>query len=257
MTDLFASPTTLAEAVTTPVDNAIEALVGEGKKFKTAEDLAKAKLESDRFITQLQGELSGLRTELSTRQTLEQLMDKFGSQKVPDQTNQDHNQNSSGGDGQNVKTLTEADIARLVEERLTQTEKARLHQANLQTVQNALIESFGQDYVTHLKAKAQELGVSEDYLSTLAKETPKAFLKLVDAGATQKAPPQTSGLFSPPTSQQLPSTTSRNFAPTGERLKSYYDDLKSRNPTEYWSPKVQNQMHQDAIRLGEKFFNIP
>lgn len=256
MTNLFEAPQTNVEHNIDPNTSLYETLVGDGKKFKTPEELAKAKAESDRFIQQLQGELSGLRTELSTRQTLEQLMDKFGSQRVPENTNQSHNQNSEGGDGQNVKTLTEADIARLVEERLTQTEKARLHQANLQTVQNTLIESFGQDYVTHLKAKASELGVTEDYLTTLAKETPKAFLKLVDATG-QKAPQQANSLFSPPASQHLPSTQSKSFAPTGERLKSWYDDLKSRNPTEYWSPKVQNQMHQDAIRLGEKFFNIP
>lgn len=252
MTDLFTAPTNAD--TNTEVGNPLETLVGEGKKFKTTEDLAKAKMESDRFIQQLQGELSGLRTELSTRQTLEQLMDKFGAQRVPETTTQSHNQNSQDGDGQNaVKTFSEDDITRLVEDRLSKVEQARIHQANLASVQKALVESIGPDYVTHLKAKATELGVTEEYLNTMAKETPKAFLKLIDADSSQRA--TTPGLFTPPASHGAPSPNKQHFTPTGQRKQSWYNDLKSKDASKYWSPEVQNQMHRDAINLGESFFD--
>jgi len=43
----------------------LEELVGEGKKFKTVEDLAKGKLEADSFIAQLEGELKGVKGDLT------------------------------------------------------------------------------------------------------------------------------------------------------------------------------------------------
>lgn len=255
MTDLFSTNQQTPMVESTPDKNFYEELVGEGKKFRTNEDLAKAKAESDRFIQQLQGELQGLRQELSTRQTLEQLMDKIGSREDSSIANQSHNQNSNGGDNGNVKSLTEEDIARLVESRLSEAEKARVHRSNLAAVQQALVESFGQDYVTHLKAKAAELGVTEEYLNTMAKETPKAFLKLVEVGNAPKA--TTPGLFSPPASSGLPSPSNKAFSPTGIPKLSFYEDLRKKDPSRYWSPEVQNKMHKDAMALGESFFDIP
>jgi hypothetical protein len=257
LTDLFTAPTP-GDTTTTPnIDNLVEALVGDGKKFKTVEELAKAKLEADRFIEQLKNENAGIRQELSTRQTLEELMDKVSSrERVPESTNTGHNQSQGGGDGQNgaSKAFTEEDIARLVEERLSASEKARVHTANLETVQKALVASFGSDYVTHLKAKASELGVSEEYLNTMAKETPKAFLKLVEVDGAPKG--TTPALFSPPATHGLPSSNKQGFTPTGNRKQSWYEDLRKRNPTEYWSPATQNRMHQEALSLGESFFDL-
>lgn len=254
MTDLFTTPPTHVEE--NPNKNYLEDLVGEGKKFKTPEELARGKAEADAFIKRLQDEAAGLRQELSTRQTLEQLMDKMAAEKGTQQTNpQSYNQDSEGGEGKGtVKSLTEEDIARLVEERLSTAEKARIHTSNLETVKKALESSFGSDYVTHLKAKASELGVSEDYLNNMAKETPKAFLKLVEASGEPRGTPN--GLFSPPPSHSLPSSNNKGFSPTGQRKHSWYENLRKSNPTEYWSPSTQNRMHQEALSLGEAFFDI-
>lgn len=255
MTDLFSAPTTpMGEENTNK--NYLEELVGEGKKFKTPEELARGKAESDAFIQRLQGELAGIRQELSTRQTLEQLMDKMAAEKGTQQTNQQsYNQDSEGGEGKAVgKSFTEEDIARLVEERLSASEKARIHNSNLESVQKALVASFGSDYVTHLKDKASELGVSEEYLTNMAKETPKAFLKLVEASGEPRG--TTPGLFSPPPTHGLPSSNKQGFAPTGQRKQSWYENLRKTNPTEYWSPSTQNRMHQEAISLGEAFFDL-
>lgn len=257
MTDLFTAPApTNAEATLDPNASVYEQLVGDGKKFKTNEDIAKAKLESDRFIAQLQNEMQGLRQELSARQTLEQLMDKIGATAGSASTHQEHNQTPDGDVGSTgMKSFTEEDIARLVEQRLSTAEKARVHAANLETVQKALVESFGPDFVSHLKAKTVELGVTEEYLTAMAKETPKAFLKLVEAtGAPRAATPS---LFSPPASSGLPSPASKGFSPTGTPKLSYYEELRKKDPSRYWAPDVQNKMHKDAMALGEAFFDIP
>jgi hypothetical protein len=38
-----------------------------------------------------------------------------------------------------------------------------------------------------------------------------------------------------------------------ERTWTYYQDLKKKDEKRYWSPKVQFQMHNDAIALQDKF----
>lgn len=251
MTNLFDSQTT--ENTPDPNKNYLEELVGEGKKFKSPEDLARAKAEADRFIEQLKTENAGIRQELSTRQTMEQLMDKIANSKSPENTNQDNNQNPPGGEGQ--KTFTEEDIARLVEKRLSESEKERVFKSNLNQVVNTLKETIGPDYVTHLKAKASELGVTEEYLTRMAGETPKAFLKLVEANNPHKATTLQAGLFTPPQGHSLPQQTASGFSPSGTPKMSYYQELKKKNPAEYWSPQVQNKMHKDALSLGESFFD--
>ncbi len=39
------------------------------------------------------------------------------------------------------------------------------------------------------------------------------------------------------------------------RTWAFYQELKKSNPTEYWRPKTQVQMHKDAEALGDAFAN--
>lgn len=251
MTDLFSSTTNGDAPVVDPSKNYLEELVGEGKKFKSQEDLARAKLESDAFIARLQGELQGIRTELNTRLTVEQMMDKITAAKEATNSNTNGNQPVVNGDS-GAKSLTEEDLTALVEDRISKIEKARIQESNLNQVRQVLTEKFGADFPSHLKQTAATLGVGEEFLNNLAKEQPKAFLALVGQEVPKTSNPQPN-LFTPTPSQQIPRTSS--FTPTGERKKSFYDDLKTKDAAAYWSPKVQNQMHQDAIKLGEVFFD--
>ena len=38
-----------------------------------------------------------------------------------------------------------------------------------------------------------------------------------------------------------------------KRTWAYYQELKNSNPSEYWKPKTQTQMIEDAEELGERF----
>lgn len=252
MTNLFNSdPNT--PVTPDPTKQYFEELVGDGKKFKSPEDLARAKLESDRFIEQLKGEMAGLRQDLSTRLTLEQMMDKIAATPKAPNPEPVNNQSPSNGEG-GVKLTTEEDIARIVEQRLSEAEKLRNQEANLNQVRQLLSEKYGPDFATHLKQAATNLGVGEDFLNNLAKEQPKAFLRLVEAEAPKQQSPAASGLFTPPKGQNTP-VNGTGFSPSGDRKQSYYDSIKQKDPATYWSASVQNQLHKDAIRLGEAFFD--
>jgi hypothetical protein len=222
-------------------------LVGDDKKFKTSQDLAKGKAEADRFILQLQEELAGIRQDLNTRVTLEAFMDKMNTTKPLETPSTDQNNQNDPGTGE--KGITTADIERLLEERISAREAQRTQETNVSEVKSKLTEAFGPDYVNKLKAKTSELGLSEDFMSKLAKEQPKAFLQLIGVSATQSRQAPTNSLFTPPSSNSQGS-----FAPTADKSHSTYEALRKSDPAKYWTPEVQNQLHKDAQRLGERFF---
>lgn len=252
MTNLFEAPKTPSAAPTDPTKSYYDELVGEGKKFRDNEALARAKAESDAFIERLKNEAEGLRQELNTRLTMEQLMDKIAAKPTETPPSQSPNQMTPTPE---VKSTSPDDIEKIIEDRLSKAEKTRVQNANLTLVRETLEQNWGQDYVQRLKEKASELGVGEEFLQGLAKDQPKAFLKLVEADTQAKPAVQPNNtLFVPPSSQSVPRQTN-GFSPSGQRTKAYYDQIKAKNPSEYWSPSVQNQMHNDALKLGEAFFD--
>lgn len=247
MTDLFGSN---HDSDSTPIHadpdkNYVEELVGESKKFKTVEELARGKYEADQFIERLKQEQAALRKELESRKRLEEVADLLSQQK---------SQSTEGlpparQDGDKNATLTPEQLELMLEERLTKREQQQIKDRNISTVKQKLTEAFGQNYAAKLEQEANTLGVSKEYLTNLAAESPNAFLKLVGLDGRQ----QQSNLFSPPPS----SVNTASFAPNthGERTQAYYDKLKNTDPRVYWSPKVQNEMHRDAQRLGARFFD--
>ena len=231
----------------------LEELVGEGKKFKTAADLARGKYEADQFIERLKREQDELRAELSRRLPTEDILTKVEqlmNSRNPDNGNSgapnrnDHENGDTGG-------LTPEKIAELVEQRLTQRETQKTVSENLAAVKQALQTSFGDNYQQELLRKASELGYTPDEFTNLAKSKPKAFLALVGANST---PSKGGDPFSAPPRSSVNTLGTQNSGDTGVRTKAYYDKIKKDNPTTYWSVQVQNQMHKDAVRLGAKFF---
>ncbi len=256
MTDLFNTNNSATNGDNAPVldpqRDYYSELVGEDKKFKTQQDLARAKLESDAFIERLKRENEGIRTDLNTRLTVEQLMDKITATKDTPPPNSG-NQSDNNGDG-GSKNFSEEDIAKIVEQRISRSETLRIQEANLNQVRSALEQKYGPEFATHLKQTASTLGVGEEFLNDMAKNQPKAFLALVDREGPKTTQTNQNSLFTPTASAQIPQPP--GFTPTGERKMSYYEELKRKDSALYWSPKVQNQMHQDALRLNEAFFDI-
>lgn len=224
----------------------LEDLVGDGKKFKSIEDLAKGKLESDRFIAQLQQELKGIREELNTRITLTEFMDNFkNSNTQPNQPSGD-NQDRPGGESTALKP---EDLRKLLDEELAKREQVNVARQNLNTVKQRLSEAFGPNYATRLENEAQKLGVTKEFLNNMAASTPSAFLRLV--GVDAPAQKVNEDIFSPPTSQ-------RTGTPLGNgtvKNKAYFDKIRQTDPKAYWTPAVQNELHREAARQGEAFFN--
>ena len=241
--------------------NYVELLVGEGKKFKPLDDkdqllnvLAKSKVKADEFIANLTREQEELRKELNTRLTLEQYLDRIsdGSNKGENRPNPNE-QNGFDEEDLPKQSLKAEDIEALIEKKVSERERQRIQAQNIAEVTNTLKQAFGNDYISKLKEASDTLGMTQEDFDQMAATRPKAFLKLIGADTPANRQVQQNTLFTPPSNQR----STGSFAPSGERTKTFYDQLKTKDPKGYWSPKVQNQMMNDAIKLGEKFFDTP
>lgn len=239
MTDLFQDDPALDTI--DPTKKYLEELVGEGKKFSDPEALARGKAEADLFIERLKQENVGIRNELNSRVKMEEFLDKLNSSqqaKSPDAGQQPSDQAKA----ETSPNLKPEDVIKLLDQREQQSKAV----GNVNKVKERLQEVLGPNYTTKLKQVASNLNLSTDHLNSLASTSPEAFYKLI--GLEDKKP----DAFQAPMRNQMQVT---GFKPENTvRDWDYYQKLKAdKGVTHYWSTAVQNQLHLDAHRLGDKF----
>lgn len=247
MTDIFNAATTAetatADQVTQTNDSFVAQLVGEGKKFKDVESLAKGKLEADRHIGEITRTLDELRAELAKQDYAKTLLEQMSKgsdagaeQPTPNTTSPSNTENT---------TQSASDIESLVERVITEKEKNRTLNQNLGVVSEEMEKKFGDKAGQVLKTRSQELGMSLDRLKEIAAESPTAFFQLIGVSAqkpSMAAAPQSS-------------IRSEGFNPnSADRDFDYYQKLRKENRSLYYSPKVQNMIIQDRQRLGDRFY---
>lgn len=241
MSDIF----TPVDVQTNDSTDPLMELVGEGKKYATPADLAKAKKEADSFIEQIKRENAELRERVSSQATVDEIMTQIKQlSPKPSQPVEPDNQ------PRQPASATPDDISKLVTDLLNQAKTKEKVQTNASVVEQKLLEKFGNtaDAQIAINKKAKELGVAVDFLQKTALESPSAFFELIGLNRTVQAPapvqaPVTRGGFTPPP------------APTGDRRnQAYYDALKARDFKAYIDPKTQNQMMKDALQQGEAFY---
>lgn len=235
-------------------DSPLNSLVGDGRKFKDANDLAKGKLESDKFIGTLSSENKELRELLAAAAAKnEELKRKADFIEGLTSTNQ-----SSSGDGNQSTTtqqtaatpakqgLTEADVFRLVETAGVQQKQAD----NLRAVNAALVKEFGATAKDVVAQRAAALGLPVEHFMDTATKSPEAFYALVG--------------FQPNTGSRNSSLTSRVPGVNAAGMRNSGTDSTVRNSAFYESKKkemgaiafaldynLQSQKHKDMTALGD------
>lgn len=206
--------------------------------------------DKDDFIERLKGEQADLRAELERIKLDKEMADlrnqvSAASRSTTPQANQDTKPAAAPAitDDDLVNRIKQVTQAMSVEERqaTNEAEAARL-----------LVEQFGDEAKAgqYVSQKAAELGVSVAFLKETAKQSPKAFFTTI--GLNDTAP---KGV--PTATRSDVNTAALNSAnPTAkEGTYAYYQELKRTDPKRYFSPNIQNQMHRDALKVGEAFFN--
>lgn len=219
-----------------------DSLVGEGKKYRDPDAVAKAVLEKDRFIEQLKAENATAREELRSRTNLEEIVNQLKAGRTPQpNTETPPTQRQDPVVEPQPSEDLDVKLRKLLEAEKSKDNKLR----NIETATNGLKERFGADYKQTLSSIVNELGVSQEFIDDLAATSPSGFLKLVDS---VKAPDDRRPVAPPVNRAPTPNTH------TGRRNKAYYDEIRRTNINEYLSPKVQQQLYKDAMEQGENFY---
>jgi hypothetical protein len=253
MTQLFNE----GQPVEDPNQKFYDTLVGEGKKFKDNEALAFAKIKSDEHIARLEAEKRDLEKDLNSRLPLEELLEKI-QQAAPKQPAQAQDnplaqQQAPQGNLMNAmsgkEALSKEDVAKLVQESLSQETTKRTQERNEQLVAQKLTEVWGPNFSATLLRKAQELNMDKNTLTDIARKHPDAFIKMVGAADPKEQVPN----FTPPRNQQN-SAGNVGVMNNGTKTFSAYEKLRKENARVYWSGATQQQMFKDAQTLGPDFY---
>lgn len=218
--------------------NYVQELVGEGKKFKSIEDLAKGKITSDSYIKVMERQQDELR-----KMYLKEREENIARAKIEDLLNQSKELTSNNNPVKEVPP-TPVDIDSLLDKKLSERERERIAQDNFKTVQSKLKEVLGNNYQESLKEKMQDLDLNLDYVNDLARKSPKALFKTL---GIDEAPMKDSF--------RAPPRSSNTFSPTGEKKRTwaYYQEMKKTDPLRYASRETNIQIQKDYIADPEGF----
>ena len=234
-----------------PEKNYLEELVGEGKKFKTEADLARAKAESDAFIEKLQRENKTLRENQKSTSTLEEIVNQLREDREKQIESTRNHQDPPAESRDPPQTITQEQIEALLDRKLTETisvrDRERTQTQNLSAVEEIASKVFGPNFRQELDRRRQALGLGSDFLTNLAKEQPKAFLKLLDINETSSVDTRSAA---PPVNQRPGSGTS----PSGQKNWRYYQNLRRTDEKAYQSPSVQMEMFKALQEQGDDFY---
>ena len=226
------------------VENYMETLVGEGKKYKSTDELAKGYANADTALKARTEELVQLRAELNTRLTVEEQLKKIQVTKDaasnapvddPAKTRQDHD-----------NALSKADLdARILEVMTTEQTKNKAIQ-NATSVTQRLIELFGDETKANevVRQKAAELGVSAKFLLDVATQSPKAFY--AQLGLDEKTQASNKQSTNAPFKGNVNVAALENTPGVKGGSYEFYENLRKTDPKNYFTPRIQNQLFRDA-----------
>lgn len=233
-------------------DKALELLTGPGGKYdrtKYADEaamykaMAFGKIEADRTIEvrnrtedQLRDDYKRLREEYNAGPKLKEVLDQItaAKQSLPPET-------PMGNEDKSVFDETKAN--EMVRRALQEAKASEREEANVRSVESKLQEAYGPDYRNSLKQKVSQLGLTEDFVNTLARTHPQVLFKTLELDR------QSEGFQSPPSS----SHRSDSFSGGEKRTWSYYQKMRKENPDRYNDPKTKAQMTKDYAQLGKEF----
>ena len=243
MTDLFTTDQIDHTQIT---DADIDAYIGPNGKFargdekETVKELAKAKIEADRYIKTLEQGRDQLRADYlkaveaaQTGPQVKELLDQLKLQitHTPVTTPQTT-------DDVNAPKLDPKQLDDLVSNKLREYEESKKAQENYNSVESKLKETYGSNYREVFQQKVREMGLSMDWAKQTALTYPQVLFKTL---GLDRAP---AGAFQAPPNSHVRSDNLPHQS--NVRDWDFYEKMRRDNPTQYWNPKTQVQLHQDS-----------
>lgn len=222
----------------------IETLVGEGQKYKEPNELAKAYVNAESFIETLKREKAEEARKAAEAAAKLEVYERLAATKINDPTppRQDPPQEQPKVNAEpKVENLEEKIRSTLEAERERERKTNNRNQVN-----NKLVEMFGDKAREVVAAKAAELGVGIDWLTTIAETSPAAFFNTL--GVIEKSNTGTPGIKSDINPATLGATG--KIAPN---TYAYFQEMRRTDPKRYYSAAVQRQV-MEAARSNPNFY---
>jgi hypothetical protein len=230
----------------------LDALVGEGKKYKDPDAIANAVVHKDNHIAQLERETARMREQIAELAAERRANERFDeirdllTNRTAETPNNDPTQERERVESAPIK---EEDIEKILDKR----EAVRRKTDNIKTVKNKLVEVYGRDFTEKVKEAATNLNVGTDFLDSVAAQNPQAFYKLIGL-EDEPAEPQRAPDGSPPPRNRLSPDVFRPV--TGSQKNwDYYETMRRSDPVRYASRETQWEMDREAVKQGEAFYH--
>lgn len=219
-------------------------LVGDARKYKTADELAKAYIHLDEFSEQLKKENAELRAKAAAAKTIDDVLDRLNTSDRQPPTDQGENK------ADKASSLSASDVATIVRNTITGLETARTREDNLRKADAEMKRVFG-DKAAEVFSKEASTPELKRALMDLASVSPEKFVALF-AKDTKPVGGQVDGTSKVNTGAlSVANVSGREADP---ECKEYYSTLRKKNPTLYYSHAMQLQMTRAAERNPAKFF---
>lgn len=218
----------------------VTSLVGEGKKFKTVEDLAKGKVAADTFIQQLQLENKALREAMDngddTAGIMTRINELLSKKDERTATNQTSNQSQP-------ESLTKEEVLDLLNRR--DQDKTLRHNSDL--FKNAITKALGDKADETVATRLQSLGLDKELFDTMVARSPQSALSLI--GIKDTVSNATSG-------KDVTLNTEAYFANSDNSKQNFahFQKLRKELGAKYYEPEIQKQVFEARKRLGDAFW---
>ena len=225
----------------------VQELVGEGKKFKSVDDLAKGKLEADGFIEKLKVENAALREALNTEANPDEILARInGLLQSKDRSTTNTTDQTSNQSQSTAAPLTEEKVLELLSKR-EQEEKIK---QNVNSFNASVNKAFGPKTGEVIATRLDELGMDEDTFKDLAARNPNAALRIL---GLNKEGGVSAGTVNPSVN------TEAFFGDAGKgngevQNFAYFTKLRREMGERYYEPHIQKQVFEARKRLGDAFW---
>lgn len=226
------------------VDLSLNDLVGEGRKYKTPDELAKAYAHIEAHARRLEAENAEARAKFDRAS----FANNDTANPNPDGNNPPNADQPSGTPPQNAPDSGNQNVdfrSQIREEVRALNEQERMVQ-NMEQAAAKMTEVYGSPQKANeaIQTKARELGVGVEWLRDAAARSPSAFFATMGIGnapGPRATPASGEGV-------RMPSgdDTAKNF--------EYYERMRKDNPKLYFSAATQGEMMNQARTLGSAFY---
>lgn len=223
------------------IDLTFNDVVGEDKKYKDPDALAKAYANIERHARTLEAENARVRAELDAKQATN---NNSGSSETPRQEPPAEGDNPPPAPNPTPKQ--DVDLRSQIQNEIkavTQQERAR---QNIDAAAQKMVDLYGSPAAANeaVRKRAQELGTTVERLQESAAESPSLFFATMGtpSGGTDRSTPA-------PSSDYVDRGGQGN-----QKDFEFFDKIRKDNPKLYYSAATQAEMMKSARELGASFY---